>query len=99
MHLCCVLIVSRARTFTSVGRVWPARLVKVKLEREDIVLADQGFIVEEDVALQGPRLKSPRPLLMETTAITEVEISQLLSAVLIHVIGLLNNKYSILQVC
>ena len=57
------------------------------------------FIVEEVVALHGARLKS---LLFtrgkQQLSQREVEISQQLSAVRFHVyIGLLKNKYSILQ--
>ena len=70
----------------------------VKLEQGDIVLADQWFIVEEDVALHGARLKS---LLFtrgkQQLSQREFEISQQLSAVRIHVISLLKNNYSILQ--
>ena len=71
------------------------------LEQDDVVLADRGFIVQEDVALHGARLKIP-PFTRGKQQLSqrEVETSKQLSAVRIHVervIGLLKNKYTILQ--
>ena len=70
------------------------------LEPGDVVLADRGFDIADDIALHGAKLEIPsftrgkKQLAME-----EVEFSRL-SKVRIHVervIGLLKNKYTILQ--
>ena len=71
------------------------------LEKDDLVLADRGFNIEEDLRFYGATLAIPaftrgkRQLLLQ-----EVEESKRLSRVRIHVervIGLLKQKYTILE--
>ena len=71
------------------------------LQPGDVVLADRGFTIEEDVALCGAKLEIPaftrgkRQLTQK-----EVEKSKQLSAVRIHlerIIGILKNRYSIMK--
>ena len=71
------------------------------LEPGDVVLADRGFDIHDDFAIYGGKLVIPsfthgkKQLSMD-----EVEYSQRISKVRIHierVIGLLKNKYTILQ--
>ena len=68
------------------------------LEHGDVVLADRGFDIHEDVAIQ---LEIPFfTQRKKQLSMDEVEYSQRLSKVRIHierVIGLLKNKYTILQ--
>ena len=72
-----------------------------RIEPGDMVLADRGFNVAEDLALYGAKLEIPvftkgkKQLSQE-----EVEYSQRLAKVRIHVervIGLMKKKYTILQ--
>ena len=71
------------------------------LEPGDIVLADRGFTVEEDIAIHGAKLEIPAFTRgKKQLSQKDVEISQQLSAVRIHVervIGLLKNRYTILK--
>ena len=71
------------------------------LDPGDVVLADRGFDIGDDIALHGARLeiqaftRGKKQLSMQ-----EVEYSRRISKVRIHVervIGLLKNKYTILQ--
>ena len=71
------------------------------LEPGDIILADRGFDIGDDIARHGAKLVIPsftrgkKQLRMQ-----EVECSQRIAKVRIHVeriIGLLKNKYTILQ--
>ena len=71
------------------------------LEPGDVVLADRGFNIEEDLAVHGARLVIPA-FTRGKKQLTqrEVELSKQLSTVRIHVeriIGLLKNKYTILK--
>ena len=71
------------------------------LEPGDVVLADCGFTVEEDIAIYGAKLEIPAFTSgKKQLSQKEVEMSQQLSAVRIHVervIGLLKNRYTILK--
>ena len=71
------------------------------LEPGDVVLADRGFTVAEDIALFGAKLEIPAFTRgKKQLSQREVETSQQLSRVRIHVervIGLLKNKYTILK--
>ena len=71
------------------------------LEPGDVVLADCGFTVEEDIAIHGAKLEIPAFTRgKKQLSQKDVEISQQLSAVRIHVervIGLLKNRYTILK--
>ena len=71
------------------------------LEHGDIVLADRGFDIHDDVAIHGAKLEIPSFTRgKKQLSLDEVEYSQRLSKVRIHierVIGLLKNKYTILQ--
>ena len=71
------------------------------LEQGDIILADRGFTISDDIALFGAKLKIPA-FTRGKTQLTqkEVETSQQLSRVRIHVervIGLMKNKFTILK--
>ena len=72
-----------------------------RVEPGDIILADRGFTVGEDIAIHGGQLEIPaftkgkKQLSQE-----EVEMSKQLAHVRIHVervIGLLKNKYTLLK--
>ena len=72
-----------------------------RIEPDDIILADRGFTVREDIAIHGRELEIPtftkgkKQLSQE-----EVEMSKQLAHVRIHVervIGLLKNKYRLLK--
>ena len=71
------------------------------LEAGDIVLADRGFTVSEDIALQGARLEIPAFTRgKKQLSQQDVEMSKQLSKVRIHVervIGLMKNRYTILK--
>ena len=72
-----------------------------KLEYGDTVLADRGFSVSEDIATYGAHLQIPA-FTRGKNQLTEEEVekSKELSSVRIHVervIGLLKNKYKILE--
>ena len=71
------------------------------LDPGDVVLADRGFTVAEDIAIHGARLEIP-PFTRGKDQLSqrEVELAKQLSQVRIHVervIGLLKNKYTILK--
>lgn len=71
------------------------------LEPGDVVLADRGFKIAEDVAVHGAKLEIPA-FMQGKKQLTqrEVELSKQLSMVRIHVeriIGLLKNKYTLLK--
>ena len=71
------------------------------LEPTDEIMADRGFLIQEDVALRGAKLTIPaftkgKPQLSQK----DVELTRQIANVHIHVervIGLLKNRYSILQ--
>ena len=72
-----------------------------KIEPGDVILADRGFTVRDDIAIHGGQLEIPaftkgkKQLSQE-----EVEMSKQLAHVRIHVervIGLLKNKYTLLK--
>ena len=68
------------------------------LEYGDVVLADRGFTVNDDIRLHGEITAFTRGKVQLTQRY--VEVSNKLSQVRIHVervIGLLKNKYTILQ--
>ena len=71
------------------------------LEQGDIILADHGFTISDDIALFGAKLKIPAFTRGKTQLMQkEVETSQQLSRVRIHVervIGLMKNKFTILK--
>ena len=71
------------------------------LEPGDVVLADRGFPLSEDIAVHGAVLKIPAFTHGKNQLTQEdVEKSKLLSKVRIHVesvIGLLKNRYTILK--
>ena len=71
------------------------------LEHGDTVLADRGFDIGDDIALHGATLQIPSFTRgKKQLSVQEVECSQRISKVRIHierVIGLLKNKYTILQ--
>ena len=71
------------------------------LEHGDVVLADRGFDIHENVAIHRAKLEIPSFTgWNKQLSLDEVEYSQRLSKVRIHierVIGLLKNKYTILQ--
>ena len=69
------------------------------IEPGDLVLADRGFNIAEDLALYGAKLEIPAFTKGKKQLSQEVEYSQRLAKVRIHVervIGLLK-KYTILQ--
>ncbi len=72
-----------------------------KLQPGDVVLADRGFTVAEDLAVYGAQLKIPSFTTgKQQLPQREVELSQQLARVRIHVertIGLLKNKFAILK--
>ena len=71
------------------------------LDPGDIVLADRGFDIAEDVRLFGAKLEIPAFTKGKSQlSQTDVENSQKLAKVRIHfehVIGLMKNKYTLLQ--
>lgn len=71
------------------------------LERGDVVLADRGFTIAEDMMVHGCKLEIPAFIKgKKQLSQREVEFSQKLARVRIHVervIGLMENKYTILK--
>ena len=71
------------------------------LEPGDIILADRGFDIGDDIALHGAKLVIPSFTRgKKQLSMQEVECSKRIAKVRIHVervIGLLKNKYTILQ--
>ena len=71
------------------------------LDPEDVILADRGFDIADDLRIYGARLELPSFTRgKKQLSLEEVEHSKRLSKVRIHVervIGLLKNKYTILQ--
>ena len=67
----------------------------------DVVLADRGFLLQDDFAIHGARLEIPAFTRGKTQlSQSEIESSKQLSHVRIHIeraIGLLKNKYTILK--
>ena len=71
------------------------------LEKDDLVLADRGFNIEEDLRFYGAKLAIPAfKRGKKQLSLKEVEESKRLSRVRIHVervIGLLKQKYTVLE--
>ena len=71
------------------------------VEYGDSILADRGFDIADDLGVHGARLQIPSFMRgKQQLSLHEVEESKKLSKVRIHVervIGLLKNKYKILQ--
>lgn len=71
------------------------------LSNGDTILADRGFTIADDIALHGATLEIPSFTSGKSQlSLEEVEYSKRLSKVRIHVervIGLLKNKYTVLQ--
>ena len=71
------------------------------LEPGDVVLADRGFDIGDDIALHGAKLEIPSFTRgKKQLSMQEVEYTKRIAKVRIHVervIGLLKNKYTILQ--
>ena len=72
-----------------------------KLEHGDVILADRGFTIADDIGVFGAKLEIPAFTRGKAQlSQREVEMSKKLSQVRIHVervIGLLKNKYTLLQ--
>ena len=97
-------------TISFVSRCWGGRVSDKAITQEsaflnllepgDVVLADRGFTVSEDIAIHGARLEIPAFTRgKKQLSQKEVESSKELSSVRIHVeriIGLLKNRYTIL---
>lgn len=93
-------------SITMLGRVSDKNLTQQcgfleLLEPGNVVLADRGFTVEQDLAIHGAKLEiSAFTRGKKQLSQKDVETSQQLSAVRIHVeriIGLLKNRYTILK--
>ena len=71
------------------------------IDPSDVIIADRGFDIAADIALHGGKLEIPSFTKgKKQLSQKEVETSQKISKVRIHVervIGLLKNKYTILQ--
>ena len=71
------------------------------LEPGDVILADHGFGIDADIALNGAKLEIPSYMRgKKQLSMKEVEHSNQNAKVCIHVervIGLLKNKYDMLQ--
>ena len=71
------------------------------LEKDDLVLADKGFNIEEDLRFYGAKLAIPAFTRgKKQLSLQEVEESKRLSRVRIHVervIGLLKQKFTVLE--
>ena len=71
------------------------------IDHGDVILADRGFDISDDLTIYGARLEIPAFTRgKKQLSLQEVEYSKRLSKVRIHVervIGLLKNKYTILQ--
>lgn len=71
------------------------------LEPGDVILADRGFDIDDDIVLYGAKLVIPSFTQgKKQLSMQEVECSKRIAKVRIHVervIGLLKNKYTILQ--
>ena len=72
-----------------------------KVEYGDSILADRGFDIADDLAVHGARLQIPSFMRgKQQLSMHDVEVSKKLAKVRIHVervLGLLKNKYKILQ--
>lgn len=72
-----------------------------KLEHGDVILADRGFTIRDDIEVHGAKLEIPAFTRGKSQlSQRDVEMSKKLSQVRIHVervIGLLKNKYTLLQ--
>lgn len=72
-----------------------------KLERDDVVLADRGFRIQESVAFSGATLKIPASAMgYDQMPAEDIEDSSKLSSIRIHIersIGVLRSKFTILN--
>ena len=106
-----LIAVTPCGSISFVSNCWGGRVSDKQLTQEssflnyldpgDVVLADRGFTVAEDIAIHGARLEIP-PFTRGKDQLSqrEVELAKQLSQVRIHVervIGLLKNKYTILK--
>ena len=105
------IVVSPTGSIIFISKVWGGRVSdKVvaqecgfldHIERGDVILADRGFNIVDDLAIRGAKLEIPSFTKgKKQLSRMEVEISRQISCVRIHVervIGLLRNKYTILQ--
>lgn len=98
-------------TISFLSQCWGGRVSDKKLTQEcgflsllqtgDVVLADRGFTIRDDISVHGATLEIPAFTRgKKQLSQRDVEMSKKLSQVRIHVervIGLLKNKYTILQ--
>ena len=106
-----LIAISPAGTISFISRLWGGRVSDKYLTHQsgflrllepgDTVLADRGFDIADDIGLHGGDLAIPA-FTRGKSQLTqrEVEFSQRLARVRIHVervIGLMKNKYTILQ--
>lgn len=69
-----------------------------QLDYGDVILADRGFDISDDLALHGVRLEIPSFTRgKKQLSIVEVEHSKQVRIHVERIIGLLKNKYSLLQ--
>ena len=106
-----LIVVAPTGAITFISKAWTGRVSdKVitqkcgfldHIEYGDVVLADRGFNIQDDLAVIGARLEIPSFTKGKTQlSRAEVEKSRRLSRVRIHVervIGQLRKKYKILQ--
>lgn len=106
-----LIAISPAGTISFVSRLWGGRVSDKVLTQQsgflqlveagDTIMADRGFNISEDLRLYGANLEIPAFTRGKSQlSQKEVEFSQRLARVRIHVervIGLLKNKYTILQ--
>ena len=103
--------ISPCGTISFLSKCWGGRVTDKFITREsgflklidpsDVIIADRGFDIADDIALHGGKLEIPSFTKgKKQLSQKEVETSQKISKVRIHVervIGLLKNKYTILQ--
>ena len=74
-----------------------------KLEPTDEIMADRGFQIKEELELHGAKLTIPAFTKgMKQLSQKDIELSRQITNVYIHVkhvIGVLKNRYTILQYC
>ena len=106
-----LIAITPSRTISFVSKCWGGRVSDKeltqqsgfldKLEPTDEVMADRGFLIEEEVALRRAKLIIPAFTKgKQQLSQKEVEFTRQIANVRIHVeriIGLLKNRYSILQ--
>ena len=105
-----LIAISPAGTISFVSHLWGGRVSDKYLTQEsgflrllepgDTVLADRGFDIADDIGLHGGELAISAFTRGKSQPTQEVEFSQRLAQVRIHVervIGLMKNKYTLLQ--